>query len=102
LRASCVACGDACLAERSPIPVACIRLNQDCAALCRTTAEVLGRGTAPNRVALEALLKACAAMSAACALECAQHGSHMAHCESCAEACRECEAACLALLSPAR
>ena len=98
--ATTVSCADACLVEGGSDLADCIRLNLDCAALCRATAEILGRGTSVDRPSIEALLRACAILAGATALECERHGESMAHCLTCAEACRECAAACRSLLHP--
>lgn len=103
---ACVSCADACLGEREVAKmVRCIRLNEDCAAVCEATGRVLSRQTAFEPSIATPLLQACIAACRACAEECARHGAHMEHCRVCAEACRRCEQACVALagtLSPAR
>lgn len=96
---ACLSCADACLTEDPKGQADCIRLNQDCAALCRTTGEILARGTISDGASIHALLTACASMCAACATECEKHAGHMAHCKRCAEACRACETACRAALA---
>jgi len=92
---TCTLCADACLAEDMVAELRrCIRLNLDCAALCRTTAEVIGRQVEPNAAVVRAALEACAAACAACGSECASHADMHQHCQVCADSCRRCEQAC--------
>jgi hypothetical protein len=97
---ACAACADACLAEDMVAELRrCIRLDTDCADVCRTTAALLARRTGDGDPAtVRALLDACRLACAACAAECEGHADHHAHCAICAEACRRCEAACQKLL----
>lgn len=71
----------------------CIRLDRDCAEICKLTASALARNSESARV----LLQACADICRECGAECARH-SHMDHCRQCAEACKACEEACRAAL----
>ncbi len=97
---SCVSCADACSAEQDPkMQAKCIRLNNDCADLCGTTARILARQTDPDPDVVRAVVDACAKACAACATECEKHGKHMEHCRLCAEACRTCESACRAMFA---
>ncbi len=92
---TCLLCADACLAEEMVAELRrCIRLNLDCADLCRTTAAVLGRQVAPDPTTVRALLEACRAACEACGTECRSHAEMHAHCRVCAEACERCEHAC--------
>jgi hypothetical protein len=94
----CTACADACLLEQSPTSLArCIRLSLDCADVCEATARVLTRRTLPDDFAMRTLVLACAAVTAAAALECLEHAPEHEHCRRCAESCRACERACLTL-----
>lgn len=94
----CTACVDACLAESDPARlVDCIRLNLDCADVCEATARVLSRQTAGDPFAIRTLVLACAAVTAAAALECLVHAADHEHCRLCAELCRRCERACLSI-----
>ncbi len=94
--AACYACADACdhcttacLDEKElAMMVGCIKLDQDCAAICRLAASFMARGS-PHAAKLCAL---CAEICEACAGQCAQHAH--AHCQACAEACRSCAAEC--------
>jgi hypothetical protein len=93
----CVSCADACLGEANVADLTqCIRLNQDCSDLCRTTAMVASRRTGSNELVIRQLVEACAEACRLCGDECSRHAPHMAHCRICAEACRRCEAACRA------
>jgi len=66
----------------------CIRLDMDCAAMCRVAAGFMARGSA--RAPTVCLL--CAEICEACAAECAKHEAD--HCRRCAEACRACAIEC--------
>jgi hypothetical protein len=68
--------------------VGCIRLDRDCADLCRLLAAFLARGSSFS----PALLEACIAACDACADECERHAYE--HCRACAEACRACADEC--------
>jgi len=97
---TCTLCADACLAEDMVAELRrCIRLNLDCAALCRATAEILGRQVEPDTSVLRACLEACAAACAACGSECESHADMHEHCRICAESCRRCEQSCRDALS---
>jgi hypothetical protein len=88
----CSHCATACLDEEDvKMLVRCIRLDVDCAEICRTVASFMSRGSehAPH------LLEECAEICEDCAQECEKHG-HMDHCARCAEACRQCAEACRA------
>ena len=92
----CIVCADACLGEADvKAQVKCIRLNLDCAAVCRLTAELLARPSRRDEPALRAQLDACIRICTACADECGRHGAMgMEHCAVCADACRACASAC--------
>lgn len=96
---ACIACADACLAEKQVLELRrCIRLNQDCADICDTTARVLSRLYEGDRMVLRAQVEACAVSCATCGAECQRHGHHHEHCKVCAEACRRCEEECRKLM----
>ena len=89
--ASCNYCTASCLNEDDvKMMVECIRLDMDCAEICRTTANLLARGSEHG----SHLLQECAEICSKCASECEKHAPQMAHCKACAEACRKCEDAC--------
>ena len=97
---ACTTCADACLSEEMVADLTtCIRLNQDCADLCDTTARLLSRHTGTDTTVLRAALEALRAACAACAAECDTHADMHEHCRVCADACRRCEQACTNLLA---
>jgi len=100
---TCTACADACLSERDLSNlVACIRLNQDCAAVCNATGNILARSNkAGHRQLLEALAN-CIAFCRACAKECSKHSEMRKHCGVSAEVCTICADACSVMLSAMR
>lgn len=96
---SCTACADACLSEKdTEMLKQCIRLNQDCAAVCLAAGQVLSRAGRPaSSAVIRTIVQACAAACAECATECEKHAKMHEHCKACAETCRRCETACKAL-----
>jgi hypothetical protein len=93
----CEHCATACLGEEDVKMLArCIRLDRDCADICRLAVALMARGSefAPQVCGL------CAEICSACADECAQH-EHMDHCRECAEACRRCAEECRKMASGA-
>jgi len=96
---TCAACADACLAEEMEHDLTdCIRMNLDCADICRATAQSLVRQTQPDWSLLYLQTDACRAACATCAAICEHHAEMHEHCRICAEACRQCEEACDKLL----
>ncbi len=92
--AACDACATACLSEDDVKMMArCIRLDIDCAQLCRLAASYMAR----DSDFADAICIACAEVCDACAEECAQHP--MDHCARCAEACRQCAQECRRMTS---
>jgi hypothetical protein len=86
---ACDACSTACLSEPDIKMMAdCIRLDLDCAAICRLASGFMARGSARARD----VCRVCAMICDACAAECAKH--KVDHCQRCAEACRVCAAEC--------
>jgi hypothetical protein len=86
---ACDRCATACLQEASVQELArCIRLDLDCAALCRVAVGSMARGSELAPVICEACERACEA----CAEECGRH--MMDHCQRCAEACQRCAEEC--------
>lgn len=98
---TCTVCADACLGEADVgAMVACIRLNLDCADVCRVTGTLMTRPSHRDAPALRAQLEACIEICRACATECETHAQHgMEHCRICAEACRGCAEACEAMVA---
>ncbi|MEG9250033.1 four-helix bundle copper-binding protein [Arthrobacter sp. Soc17.1.1.1] len=89
---TCTSCADACLAEDDPSHlIACIRRNQDCADLCRVTANMLTRRTDQDETLLKQVLLACRTACNACAIECGKHDHP--HCMICADVCTTAERA---------
>ena len=89
----CSHCAMACLDEQDVKMLAkCIKLDIDCAEICRLTASLLARGSEHGIH----LLRECAEVCDACAEECEKH-SHMEHCKHCAEVCRHCAEECSAV-----
>ncbi|CAN7782380.1 four-helix bundle copper-binding protein [Paraburkholderia hospita] len=90
--AACDRCASACLDEPRRVNMAkCIRLNADCASLCRLTSAALARQShfAPEFCEL------CARICDECGDECARHAPE--HCGTCSDACRRCAEACRAI-----
>jgi hypothetical protein len=85
----CEHCAVACLEEPNVSTLGrCIRLDLDCASICRVAAELMSRGS-------EAAVDVCrltAQICRMCAEECRKHS--MDHCRRCAEACERCAAEC--------
>jgi len=89
---ACDRCAAACLGEDDVKAMArCIALDADCAAICRTAAGFMSRGSANAAQ----LCRLCGDICQACGDECAKHP--MDHCQACAQACRSCAEACQAL-----
>jgi hypothetical protein len=94
---ACDDCSTACLKEPDIRSMAeCIRLDLDCAAICRLAAGFMARGSAR---ATE-ICRLCADICEACAAECQKHPAD--HCQRCAEACRSCAAECNKMSSAPR
>ena len=89
----CSHCATACLDEQYvKMLKECIKLNIDCADICRMTASLLSRGSEHG----EHLLGECVEICNACADECEKH-AHLEHCQRCAEECRHCAEECSAM-----
>ena len=89
--AACEYCADACLDEADvKMMVPCIRLDRDCADICRLTAAYISR----NSPHAQHIIKECIELCQKCHDECAKHP--MDHCQQCAQACQECLDACRA------
>lgn len=93
---ACDHCATACLAEPDVKMMAeCIRLDMDCAAICRLAAGYIARD---SKFAIE-LCELCADVCEACGTECAKHQAQ--HCQDCAQACRRCAEECRRMASKA-
>lgn len=91
----CISCADACVSEPTVEHLRqCIRLNLDCADVCRMTADLCSRRTGSNDGVMLGALELCAVACEVCHEECARHGDHHEHCRVCAESCRTCADAC--------
>jgi hypothetical protein len=90
---ACEHCATACLGEKEVSKmVDCIKLDRDCADLCRAIAALAERDSSFTGE----FAKTVASICKACGDECSRH-SMMEHCRQCAEACRNCEQACSGL-----
>jgi hypothetical protein len=86
---ACEHCATACLSEAEVKKMAeCIRLDRDCADICRLADAFMSRGTGFSGP----LCSLCATICEACATECEKHP--MDHCKACAAACRRCAVEC--------
>ena len=84
----CNHCAVSCLEEKEVEHlVKCIRLNLECAVICRGAAELM---SLDSRYSKE-ICQLCATICNACAEICEQHANMgMDHCRECAEACNAC------------
>jgi hypothetical protein len=86
---ACSHCATQCLWEDDVKMMSlCIRLDLECAAICRAAAEVMSLGGEYS----DQLCRICADACKTCAEECAKYDTE--HCKACAEACRKCADAC--------
>lgn len=89
---ACDHCIAACLEEDNlEMMATCIRLDIQCAAVCRLLALYLEHESQFS----PALAKLCQAVCRSCAEACAEHEHE--HCQACAEACQACAQACDAI-----
>jgi hypothetical protein len=95
---ACDHCAIACLGEQDVAHMArCIKLDMDCAQICRLAAAFMARGSEASKL----LCEDCAEICTMCADECGRHQHD--HCQACAEACRRCAQECLRMAqSPLR
>jgi hypothetical protein len=86
---ACDHCAAACLKEPDVAKMArCIRLDIDCAEICRLAVAYMARGSELSADVCEL----CASICETCAQECDKHP--MGHCKDCAKACRRCDEEC--------
>ncbi len=71
----------------------CINLTRECAAFCKSAAQVMSMG---GRFSQE-LCALCAEICETCAEECGKH-THLEHCKKCAQECRKCAGECRAMV----
>ena len=91
---ACDHCSTACLKEPDVKEMAeCIRLDMDCAAICRLAASYMARGSDFAKQ----LCSLCADICEACGKECARH--QHPHCQECAKACQQCADECRRMAS---
>ncbi|MBD1395096.1 four-helix bundle copper-binding protein [Mucilaginibacter glaciei] len=89
---ACNHCAISCLSEKDVKMMAkCIGLDLECAAVCRSAAELMSLG---SNYSVQ-LCRICSDACKACAEECNKHD--MKHCQECAAACRDCASACEAM-----
>lgn len=87
--AYCDRCATSCLQEDDVKMMAeCIRLDMDCAAVCRLAGGYMARDSKFARQ----ICDLCADICQACGDECAKHEAD--HCQKCAEACKRCADEC--------
>jgi hypothetical protein len=90
----CNHCAMACLEEPDVKKMAAsIKLNIDCAEICRITATFASRGS----MHAQHIMKECIEICLASAAECDKH-SHVDHCKECADACRKCADMCKGII----
>jgi hypothetical protein len=95
---ACDSCASVCLAGEDMTKTArCVRLDIECANLCRTTASLLSSDSAFAR----RLCGLCADVCDTCAIECARH-REMEHCVRCADTCKACATECRRIAGEAR
>lgn len=88
--AACENCATECLGEKDVAMMAnCIKLDRDCADMCRLAATLLIRESLIGHQ----FLLLCEKICELCSKECEKH-NHSSHCKACAEACKKCAAAC--------
>lgn len=91
---ACDHCAVSCLSEQDVQNMArCIKLDIDCAQICRLAASYMSRGSELAGI----ICAACADICDACGEECERF--QMDHCQRCAEACRRCAAECRRMAS---
>jgi len=91
----CNHCASSCLQEKDvDVMARCITLDMECAAICRTAAELMTMGSQHAN----AICQICADICQACAEECEKH-TMMDHCRQCATACRTCAEECLSMVA---
>lgn len=87
--AQCTHCYDGCHLEKQMDMSRCMMNDQDCADICRLTAQLLEQNSENSDI----FLKLCSEMCERCAAECEKY-PQMEHCKKCAEACRKCAEMC--------
>jgi hypothetical protein len=91
---ACDRCAVACLAEPNVGKMErCVRLDMDCAQICRLAAAYMAR----DSEMADLIWEICAQVCDTCAEECSRHAAE--HCQRCAEACRHCAEECRMLIA---
>jgi hypothetical protein len=86
----CTHCYDGCQREMEKEQLErCMKLDLDCADICRLTGQILERSSEN----VDLFLKLCGRICEKCSMECEKH-SHLEHCKKCAEACKKCAEMC--------
>lgn len=90
--AACDYCAASCLKEEDPGMMRdCIRLDMQCANLCRLAAQFMAMGSTWAK----SVCQLCAEICEECGKTCRQHA--MDHCQKCADACLRCAETCRAM-----
>lgn len=89
---ACNQCATSCLQEEDVDMMAkCIQTDLECAAICRSAAELMSLNSSYSTI----ICNICADACYNCAQECENHAEMgMEHCRICAEACRICADEC--------
>lgn len=82
----CIRCFNATMGDGKSPMRRCIQLTQDCAAICRLTAQLMERESENA----QDFLRLCADICMKCAAESRQYQSEL--CQGCADACLKCAA----------
>ncbi|UVE16530.1 four-helix bundle copper-binding protein [Pseudomonas sp. LS44] len=89
---ACENCAASCLKEANLSDMLdCIRLDRDCADMCRLSTSLMARDSA----LVDEICRLCAIACQACAEECGKHAHD--HCRQCAETCQRCVVECEAV-----
>jgi hypothetical protein len=87
---TCEMCATACLSEKDvSMMTECIRLDRDCADICKQAATLLQRDSKIGHQ----FLVLCEEICRMCGEECKKH-SRIEHCRKCSEMCLQCAEAC--------
>lgn len=85
----CERCAASCLKEDNASAMSeCIRLDMQCAQLCRLAASLMAQNSEHARD----VCKVCVRLCRQCGEECGKHSAD--HCQQCAEACYRCADEC--------
>lgn len=91
----CSQCVVSCLQENEVADLTrCIKLNLECAAICRNASEVMSLDSNFS----ERFCDVCADACNACAEECEKYAEKIGQCRECADVCRECAEVCTSMV----